>query len=174
MIEQGAKAHRVTRVILHCSATRPDWMQHDPVTAKVEAIRIWHKRDRGWSDIGYHWVVDRDGRRAPGRPERIIGAHVKGWNRGSIGICLIGGHGSAATDCPEDHFTTAQLDAARKLVTEVLGRAPGATVHGHNEFAAKACPGFKVADWWYKRKKPRSRMEWGLWDWLRYIWRTGT
>lgn len=96
--------------------------------------------------MGYHWVVYRDGSVHPGRPEADQGAHCTGHNAQSIGVCYIGG---CAKDgkTPKDTRTTAQKAALEKLVKELLKRYPGATVHGHNEFAAKACPSFDVKQW---------------------------
>lgn len=138
----------IDRIIVHCSATRPDWMQDMAVRDKVAEIRRWHMLDRGWSDIGYHILIDRNGDVALGRPMDWTGAHVIGHNRGSVGVCLIGGHASAATDAFGEHFTSEQ-DASLRAVILNINQEAGRTlaVHGHNEFAAKACPGFTVRDW---------------------------
>ena len=138
----------IHKIILHCSATRSAWMADEPFQSQVDEIRKWHVQDNGWSDIGYHWLVSRSGDVLTGRPESKVGAHVRGQNKNSIGICLIGGGGSEAGDKPAEHFTPVQMEAARRLITEILERHPNATVHGHNEFAAKACPGFQVDEWW--------------------------
>ena len=73
-------------ITLHCSATRPTQV------AGVKEIRAWHKK-KGWSDIGYHFVVRRDGTIEKGRDESIKGAHcaAKNGNVASIGICMVGG-----------------------------------------------------------------------------------
>lgn len=114
------------------------------LAAKVEEIRRWH-RDLGWKDIGYHWIIDRDGQIAAGRPETMTGSHVRGYNERSLGICLIGGHGSAATDPFEANFTPAQKRALVQLISDVKSRTPIKRIRGHSEVAAKACPGFTVA-----------------------------
>lgn len=147
MIYQGSARHPVREVIVHCSATRPDWLDGHGIDAQVAEIRRWH-RAQGWSDIGYHWVIGRSGELRPGRAETVIGAHVQGRNAGTIGICLIGGHGSAETDAPERHFTERQLDALRAQIEAISMRTQIATVSGHNQYAAKACPGFHVPTWW--------------------------
>lgn len=86
-------------IIVHCSATQPNWAHDKSAEWKVQEIRRWHmSTPRNWSDIGYHYIIDRDGTIAKGRPLERIGAHVQGHNTGTIGICLIGGHGSTATD----------------------------------------------------------------------------
>lgn len=114
---------------------------------KIDEVRAWHTRDRGWRDIGYHFLIDRNGKVGTGRPLEQIGAHVRGRNSGSIGIALFGGHGSAKTDKFEDNFTPEQDAALRQLLAELKNRFSISKVSGHNEYAAKACPGFKVSAW---------------------------
>ena len=118
------------------------------MAAKVAEIRRWHLA-LGWKDIGYHWIIDRDGQIAPGRPETVMGSHVRGHNERSLGICLIGGHGSAATDKFEDNYTPQQKRALIQLAADIKSRTPIKAVRGHHEVAAKACPGFDIrkADW---------------------------
>jgi len=148
---------KINRAIVHCSATRPEWMDGQPLADKVAEIRRWHVDQNGWADIGYHWIIDRDGMLAPGRPEATQGAHVRGHNADSIGICLLGGFGSNADDAFVDHYTQAQERTLRDLLAEIAARYPGLTIHGHNEFAAKACPGFRAADWiGANARQPRS------------------
>jgi hypothetical protein len=144
MIYQGAARYPVTEIILHCADTRPDWMAGRRLAEKVAEIRRWHVQERGWRDIGYHWVIDRDGTAAPGRLETEIGAHVEGHNRGTIGICLLGGHGASADDPFAKNFTAAQAAAAKQLIAAIKGRTAIHEVSGHNDYAVKACPGFKV------------------------------
>ena len=67
MIYQGTARYPVIEIILHCADTRPDWMAGQSLADKVAEIRRWHVQQRGWRDIGYHWVIDRDGAVAPGR-----------------------------------------------------------------------------------------------------------
>lgn len=138
----------VDTIWVHCSATRPQWMAGYPVADKVEEIRRWHLA-LGWKDIGYHWIIDRDGQIAPGRPETRQGSHVRGYNDRSLGVCLIGGHGSASTDRFEDNFTPAQKTALRQLVADIAKRTPIKAVRPHHAVAAKACPGFafRQEDW---------------------------
>lgn len=145
-LRQGAARHPVREIVVHCAATRPDWMRGQPLSAKVAEIRAWH-RNNGWSDIGYHWVIDRDGAVQAGRLETVVGAHVAGHNSGTIGICLLGGFGAAASDSFSDHFTALQDIALRQLISAIQMRARIERITGHNEYAAKACPGFSVAAW---------------------------
>lgn len=144
MIYQGKARYPVTEIILHCADTRPEWMVGRPLAEKVAEIRRWHVQERGWRDIGYHWVIDRDGAIAPGRPETKIGAHVEGHNRGTIGICLLGGYGAKADDPFVRNFTAAQSAAVKRLIGETKGRTAISKVSGHNDYATKACPGFRV------------------------------
>lgn len=139
---------QITEIVVHCTATRPEWWANRTLAQKVAEVALWHTRDRGWKAIGYHWLIDRDGKVAAGRPEAEIGAHVAGHNARTIGVALFGGHGSAETDPFEANFTPAQDAALRRLLAEIKARHPGiARISGHNEHAAKACPGFQVRKW---------------------------
>lgn len=144
MIKHGSKV--VDTIFVHCTATRADWMETKSLDDKVQEIARWH-RQRGWNSIGYHWIIDRDGAIAKGRQETVVGAHVANHNTGSIGISLIGGHGSSESDPFEKNFTPDQNLALRNLIDEIKKRTPIKHVRGHNEVAAKACPGFNVGRW---------------------------
>lgn len=146
-ILQGSARYVVDEVVVHCSATRPEWFAGQPAAAKVAEIRRWHMVDRKWRDIGYHWIIDRDGTVLPGRAENQIGAGVQDHNRGVLHVCLIGGHGSASNDQFARHFTISQDTALRSRIADIRARTPIARVSGHNEHAAKACPGFNVPAW---------------------------
>lgn len=137
----------INEIIIHATATRPNWWAGRRTQRKVNEIRRWHVEERGWSDIGYHFLIDRDGTVAKGRPIERIGAHVRGHNTGTIGISLFGGFGSSADDEFEDNFTEAQNVALRKLISELSEKYGIEKISGHNEYAAKACPGFSVKDW---------------------------
>lgn len=129
---------RIEKIIIHCTAT-PEGKDYT-----VGQIRDWHVRGNGWSDIGYHFVIDRYGVVHKGRPIEKVGAHTKGQNARSIGVCYVGGCESDGRT-PKDTRTQAQRVALVKLVADLratYGR--DITVHGHNEFAAKACPCFDV------------------------------
>ena len=131
----------INKIIVHCAATRPG------MDIGAQEIRRWHVRDNGWSDIGYHGVIRRDGTLESGRPMDQAGAHTTGHNADSIGICLVGGLAEDGKT-PEDNFTAAQWATLKRVVLDLTRKYPTATVHGHNEFAAKACPCFDVRDWW--------------------------
>lgn len=147
MIFQGTARHPVDEIVVHCAATHPDWMRGQPLTAKRKEIDRWHREERGWRKIGYHHLIDRDGAILPGRAESEIGAGVEGHNRGVIHICLIGGAGSAATDQLERNFTAAQDRALRGLIHAIRAETAITRITGHNDHAAKACPGFVVRNW---------------------------
>lgn len=130
-------ARTIDKVILHCSATKAS------MDIGAEDIDRWHRsRKPPFRKIGYHWVIRRDGTIERGRPEAEMGAHCFSQNRGSIGICLVGGIGEDLN--PVFNFTMAQIKALDELVKGILRRYPGATIHGHNEFSSKACPCFDV------------------------------
>lgn len=124
----------IKEIIVHCSAT-PEGRDFT-----VADIDRWH-RARGFRGIGYHWVVYRDGTVHAGRPEGTPGAHCAGHNSRSVGVCYIGG---VANDgkTPKDTRTAAQRAALLTLLRRLKNRYPKARIHGHRDFAAKACPSF--------------------------------
>lgn len=124
----------INEIIVHCSAT-PEGKDFT-----VSDIRKWHLQ-RGFNDIGYHYVIYRDGSINKGRDESKIGAHCTGHNSYSIGVCYIGGLASD-NKTPKDTRTKAQKDALIKLLKQLKTKYPKATIHGHREFANKACPSF--------------------------------
>lgn len=139
---------KIDEIVVHCSATRPGWLETQPLADKVAEIDRWHKEDRGFDSIGYHWIIDRDGVVLPGRAEEVAGAHAKGRNARTIGVCLIGGFGASANDQFADHFTPAQDAALRELIGQIKGRhGSNLKVSGHNDYDARGCPGFRVARW---------------------------
>ena len=129
----------INRIIIHCSAT-PEGRDVDAAT-----IKKWHTEERGWSDIGYHYVIKIDGSIESGRPLDVAGAHTKGHNADSIGICYIGG--ADADMNPKDTMTQEQEDSMRELIFSLrMVWDKTLTLHGHNEYAYKACPSFKVSE----------------------------
>lgn len=125
----------INEIIVHCSAT----VEGKDFT--VADIKRWHLK-RGFSDIGYHYVIYRDGSVHKGRNINISGAHCKNHNTHSIGVCYIGGLDIQGR--PKDTRTAAQRAALLKLIKERKRLYPAATVHGHNEYANKACPCFNA------------------------------
>ena len=129
----------INRIMLHCSATV------EGKDYSVDTIRKWHVEGRGWSDIGYHYVIHLDGSVSQGRPLDRSGAHTKGHNKDSIGICYIGG--LDADKKPKDTMNPEQNTAFRMLVLGIRTLfGNDITIHGHNEFANKACPSFIVKE----------------------------
>ena len=149
----------LNEIILHCTATRPDWWSTRTTAQKVAEVRRWHVQDRGWSDIGYHFLIDRSGTVVAGRPLQNVGAHTQGHNTGTIGISLFGGHGSSATDAFAENYTPEQDKALRDLIAHLRTNYPSITkVSGHNQYAAKACPGFNVPTWYDEPKATKPRL----------------
>lgn len=128
---------KTDKIIVHCTATKAG---RDVSVAEVTA---WH-RARGFRTIGYHYLVRLDGAVEAGRPVGETGAHCLGQNACSVGVCYVGG--LDASGRPADTRTPAQRESLRRLVADLQKRYPGATVHGHREFAAKACPCFDIGD----------------------------
>lgn len=130
-------ARPISEIIVHCAAT-PEGKDYT-----VADIRAWHKA-RGFTDIGYHYVVYRDGRVMVGRPVGQVGSHVSGHNTGTIGISYIGGV-TADGKTAKDTRTPAQRSSLLWLTSELIKKHRGVKkVTGHNQYAAKACPSFDV------------------------------
>ena len=130
---------KINKIIIHCSAT--------PVgrEVSVSTIRKWHLQ-RGFNDIGYHYVIHLDGKISVGRPIEKVGAHCAYENRGSIGICYVGGMTKDMRK-PKDTRTQAQKDSLIKLMHELIYKYnKDMTIHGHNEYANKSCPCFNVQE----------------------------
>lgn len=128
-------------IVVHCSATKPDQ------DIGAATIRRWHI-EKGWSDIGYHDVIKRNGMREAGRDLYAVGAHVAGYNSASVGVCLVGGIDKNGK--PENNFTDAQFKTLKRVITDYLKLWPHAIVQGHRDFpgVAKDCPCFNVSEWW--------------------------
>ena len=124
----------IKKIIVHCSATK------EGKAFNVGDITRWHK-ERGFATIGYHWVVLLDGTISQGRPESVMGAHCTGQNAGSIGVCYIGGCDKDGKT-PKDTRTGKQIDALFDLLVQLRSIYPNARIHGHRDFANKACPSF--------------------------------
>ena len=128
---------KIKEIIIHCSATK------EGRNYTVADIDRWH-RERGFFCIGYHFVIYRDGSIHVGRSVEEVGAHCKGHNTVSIGVCYIGGLSQDGK--PKDTRTPEQKAALKALIEQLKEEYPEAEVHGHNEFSAKACPCFDVKE----------------------------
>lgn len=132
----------ISHIVVHYSATFEDQ------SFATADIRQWHK-EAGMADVGYHWIIRRDGVVEKGRPEDQIGAHVRGHNEHTIGICWIGGlNRKTGPLIGVDNRTPEQTAALVKLIRDIRTRHPGAAVVGHKNLAATQCPGFDVVKWW--------------------------
>ena len=125
-------------IAVHCAAT--DASQD---IGKAE-IDVWH-RQRGFLCIGYHFVIRRNGKIEYGREVRTVGAHVKGYNHNSIGICMVGGGSTKEVN----NFTTAQWATLEGLLRDLRHEYPDAVIQGHRDFpdVHKWCPSFDVKAW---------------------------
>lgn len=128
---------KINKIILHCSAT-PDGKNF-----KANDIDRWHKQ-QGWKCIGYHYVIDLDGTIENGRPLNMVGAHCKGHNTNSIGICYIGGVDE--NNKPKDTRTPEQKENLYLLVFQLMNlyNLSIKDVYCHNQFSNKACPSFSI------------------------------
>lgn len=124
----------IEKIVIHCADTPAS------MDIGVDEIQRWHL-DRGWADIGYHYVIRRDGEIEIGRPESIQGAHVRGHNRNSLGICLVGGKGGF-------NFTARQMEALKELVARLRDKYSVAEIYGHRDLdSGKECPSFDVGEY---------------------------
>ena len=144
---------RTDYIVVHCSATNPD------ADIGVDEIRQWHMDGNHWDDIGYHAVIRRDGEIEFGRHFDEPGAHVKGQNYRSVGVCMVGGVDHDGK--PENNFTHDQFESLTILL-DMLERAyPLAKILGHRDLSPdldgdgiieehewlKDCPCFDVFTW---------------------------
>jgi N-acetylmuramoyl-L-alanine amidase len=132
-------------IVIHTAAAY-DYRARRVVYQSTDTIRQYHKLHNGWSDIGYHWVIEEDGSLNQGRPEEAMGAHVGGFNERSIGVCVTG-HGDFAAFKPIQIAELVRL-CARKCEEYKLS---GIRVIGHREaddhgapHVYKTCPGTMV------------------------------
>lgn len=128
---------KINEIILHCTDTEAG------KDYTVAQIRQWHL-DRGFNDIGYHYVIHPNGRISLGRPISKPGAHCKGHNANSIGIAYIGGRHDGK---PKDTRTPEQVAAMDRLILALVEMYPIEHVKGHSDYSKKACPCFNVQEY---------------------------
>ena len=162
----------VKRIVIHCSDTpaNMDIGVHEITQWHTdprydEKPRVWRymgnqypsqdllpddvrgRRGNGWSRVGYHWVIRRDGTLESGVPEQRPGIHARGYNSDSLAVCLVGGSRGRID------YTPAQWACLASLVKDLAARNPTAQVVGHSNLdASKTCPNFDVDVWWEKHK----------------------
>ena len=121
------RLEQITKLIVHHSAS--------PRHFTVEDVREWHLA-KGWSDIGYHWVIEEDGSIQLGRNAGRIGAHCRKHNATSVGVCVMG------NNCePGQEWLPVQVEGLKELIYSVSLVIPGIATMGHGQLAATACPG---------------------------------
>lgn len=141
----------VRYLIVHCAATSAN------VDVGVKEIDRWH-RERGFFSIGYHLVIRRNGVVESGRPLDQPGAHARGYNSVSRGVCIVGGvdgvdknhDGRITADefVPQANFTPEQMVSLAEILTAWKAEYPNAKIIGHRDVdPGKACPSFDVAAW---------------------------
>lgn len=134
---------QINLIVVHCSAT-PEG--RDVTAADINKMHI----ARGFKKIGYHYVVRLDGTVETGRKENEIGAHAKGYNANSIGVCYVGGLASDGKT-PKDTRTPAQKSALKKLLHTLKQRYPDARIVGHRDLSPDTNHNGKVDKWeWIK------------------------
>ena len=105
------------------------------VTCSAATVHSWHRDGKGWSGIGYHFFIRKNGEIYRGRPLHKMGAHVEGMNNCSIGICAEGDYDV------EKVMPEAQKDAIKALLRNLKEIYPAAKIVGHREIGASDCPG---------------------------------
>ena len=125
---------KITKIIIHCTAT-PEGRE-----VTVKDVRAWHAQ-RGFTDIGYHYLIMLDGTIANGRPIELSGAHTLGHNYDSIGIAYVGGMTKDMKKA-KDTRTPAQKVALLSLLAKLVVEYPNVEIYGHRDFSDKECPSF--------------------------------
>lgn len=127
---------KIDEIIIHCTATKAG----QKVT--VDDVNRWHIRE-GYNGIGYHYLIYLDGSIHTGRSIERVGAHAKGHNSYSIGVCYVGGLDKDGK--PKDTRTKEQKDALKTLIAGLLTRYPTIDkISGHRDYSPRACPCFDV------------------------------
>ena len=139
----------IDTIVIHCADT-PSTMD-----IGLKEIRNWHVNDNGWKDVGYHYIIRRDGTLEKGRNIEVIGSHVYGHNKNSIGICLVGGKPIGNQKRDINLFTIEQLETLESLLFNLKGflQEPNLKIVGHCQLdKKKTCPNFDVQKWLKERE----------------------
>ena len=126
-------------IVIHCAATKAS------MDIGLTEIRKWHVQDNGWRDVGYHYIIRRNGEVELGRSIRDTGAHAAGYNHKSVSVGM--GGGMAEDNSAEANFTPQQWTALLDLIKQLKTNYPEANVIGHNEISEKECTSFDVQKW---------------------------
>ena len=132
-------------IVVHCAATKPS------MDIGYKEIRKWHVEDNGWDDVGYHYIVRRDGKVEEARSEAFQGAHAPAVNSKSIGVCLVGG--MAEDGGAENNFTLEQFLSLKDLIKKIKTTNPNIKeILGHCDVQDNKpnCPGFNLKEWLIK------------------------
>lgn len=148
--------YRTDYIVIHHSATPRD------ADIGVDTIRRWHVKNNNWLDIGYHYVIKRDGTIQKGRHESAVGAHCyhpkykTSWpiNKTSIAICMVGGLGADGKAL--NNFTDAQWESLLRLCKSLLNNYKSAKLAAHRKFMPTACPAFDVTHFAQKNGLPHA------------------
>lgn len=129
--------NKTEMIVLHHAAAK---------SCTVQQVHQWHL-NRGWSGIGYHYFISRDGQIFRGRPENTVGAHATGHNSKSIGVCFEG-------DYTTQTMPQAQLEAGKELIAYLKNKYKITKVVGHRDLMATSCPGVKFPFFEIANAKP--------------------
>jgi len=137
-------------IVIHGSLTLPH------IDFTIDDIRHWHVDEKGYDDVGYHYVIRRNGLVQTGRDINLKGAHSPPVNAHSVGICLIGGMSTSSPDGWEFNYSHQQMDSLLTLIRQVQSEYPACRgdnrVVGHRDVqTGRRCPGFNVGAWFYGR-----------------------
>jgi len=127
-------------IVIHCAATKPS------MDIGYDEIRKWHVEDNGWDDVGYHYIIKRDGTLQTGRDESMVGSHARQVNGTSLGICLVGGVDD--NNDWENNFNDEQFETLKTIVLKLKDKYQIEKIIGHYEVDdVKKCPSFDVTEW---------------------------
>lgn len=127
---------KIDLIVVHCTGTE------EGKDVSVQAIRNYHVNHNGWRDIGYHYVIYRDGSLHEGRDVNISGGHARGYNSHSIGIVYVGGCPKGHLDQSKDTRTPQQKATLLRLLKDMRKMYPNAKIVGHKDLNKTGCPAF--------------------------------